>query len=122
MGISLGTGSISALKLGSTSVSKAYLGTTLVFPEASGFGTGTISNAGSIKVINNTYQASQFSTSGSGSGALFTVTIASRSATSFTITNAGSGYAVNDTVTLDLNGVSFGNQPTRVVLTVSTLV
>ena len=58
MGISLGTGSISALKLGSTSVSKAYLGTTLVFPEASGFGTGTISNAGSLKIINNTYPVS----------------------------------------------------------------
>lgn len=121
MGINLGSGVVKDVKLGSTSASKVYLGTDLVWPPASGFATGTISNGGSIKAINNTYSATQYSTSGSGSGATFTVTLVSRVATSFTITAGGTGYAVGDTVTLDITGVSAANQTTRVVLTVSTL-
>tara|TARA_R110000803_G_C11942867_1_gene316799 strand:- start:67 stop:432 length:366 start_codon:yes stop_codon:yes gene_type:complete len=121
MAINLGSGAIKDMKLGSTSVSKVYLGTNLVWPPASGFGTGTISNGGSIKTINNTYSATQYSTSGSGSGATFTVTLLNRVATSFTVTAEGTGYVVGDTVTLDITGVSAANQTTRVVLTVSTV-
>lgn len=121
MAISLGSASISALKLGSTSVSKAYLGSTLVFPTASGFATGTIFETGSIRTANGDYAATQFATSGSGSGATFNVTLVNKGATAFTITTGGTGYAVNDTVTLDITGVSAGNQVPRVELTVSTL-
>ena len=105
MAISLGSGSIGTLKLGSTSVSKAYLGSTLVWPTASGFATGTISEIGAIRTADGDHSATQFATSGSGSGATFSV----------------SGYAVNDTVTLDVTGVSAGNQVPRVELTISTI-
>tara|TARA_R110002126_G_scaffold251056_2_gene394071 strand:+ start:255 stop:623 length:369 start_codon:yes stop_codon:yes gene_type:complete len=121
MAISLGSASISALKLGSTSVSKAYLGSTLVFPTASGFATGTISVAGAIRTADGDYAATQFATSGSGSGATFGVTIVNNIATAFNINTGGAGYAVNDTVTLDITGVSAGFQAPRVELTVSTL-
>ena len=121
MAISLGNGSIGTLKLGSTSVSKAYLGSTQVFPAASGFATGTISVTGGIRTANGDYAATQFATSGSGSGATFGVTLVNKNAIAFTITTGGTGYAVNDTVTLDITGVSAGNQVPRVEVTVSTL-
>ena len=121
MAISLGSGSISALKLGSTAVTKAYLGSTQVFPVASGVATATISVAGSIRTGDGTYASTQFATSGSGSGATFDVVIASRSATSFSVTGAGTGYAVGDTITLQIGSVSSGFQSPRVELTVASL-
>ena len=122
MGINLGSNAISALKLGSTSVSKAYLGSTQVFPLASGVATATITNSsGNIKTADGTFSATQFSTSGSGTGATFTVTLVNRTATAFTITNAGSGYAVNDTIELQIASLSARFQVPRVQLTVATL-
>jgi len=121
MAISLGSGSISALKLGSTAVTKAYLGSTQVFPVASGVATATISVSGNIRTGNGTYASTQFATSGSGSGATFDVVIASRTATSFSVTGAGTGYAVGDTITLQIGSVSAGFQSPRVELTVASL-
>jgi len=121
MAISLGSGSISALKLGSTAVTKAYLGSTQVFPVASGVATATLSVAGGIRAFNGTYASTQFATSGSGSGATFDVVIASRTATSFSVTGAGTGYAVGDTITLQIGSVSAGFQSPRVELTVASL-
>ncbi len=121
MAISLGSGSITTLKLGSTAVTKAYLGSTQVFPVASGVATATISVSGNIRTGNGTYASTQFATSGSGSGATFDVVIASRTATSFSVTGAGTGYAVGDTITLQIGSVSAGFQSPRVELTVASL-
>lgn len=121
MAISLGSGSITALKLGSTAVTKAYLGSTQVFPVASGVATATISVSGNIRTGNGTYASTQFATSGSGSGATFDVVIASRTATSFSVTGAGTGYAVGDTITLQIGSVSGNFQSPRVELTVASL-
>jgi hypothetical protein len=121
MAISLGSGSISALKLGSTAVTKAYLGSTQVFPVASGVATATLSVAGNIRTNNGTYASTQFATSGSGSGATFDVVITNRTATSFSVTGAGTGYAVGDTITLQIGSVPAGRQVPRVELTVASL-
>ena len=121
MAISLGSGSISALKLGSTAVTKAYLGSTQVFPVASGVATATLSVAGNIRTGNGTYASTQFATSGSGSGATFDVVINNRTATSFSVTGAGTGYAVGDTITLQVGSVSSTFQSPRVELTVASL-
>ncbi len=121
MAISLGSGSISALKLGSTAVTKAYLGSTQVFPVASGVATATISVSGNIRTGNGTYASTQFATSGSGSGATFDVVITSRTATSFSVTGAGTGYAVGDTITLQIGSVPANFQSPRVELTVASL-
>ena len=62
----------------------------------------------------------QKSTSGSGTGAEFTVTLSSGSA-SFAITNIGSGYATSDTITIDggdIGGASGTNDLTIDVQTV----
>ena len=92
MGINLGNNAPQAIRLGTASVTAAYLGSTQVFPLPSGIATATISNSsGNIKAADGTYSATQFSTSGSGTGATFTVTLVNRTATAFTITNAGSG-------------------------------
>jgi len=88
---------------------------------ASGFATGTISVAGSAKIVDGTYSATQFSTSGSGSGATFNVTIVSKAVTSFTVTASGTGYAVSDTVTLQVSNLIPEFQEPRAELTVSTL-
>jgi hypothetical protein len=121
MAISLGSGSISALKLGSTTVTKAYLGSTQVFPVASGVATATLSVAGGVRTNNGTYASTQFATSGSGSGATFDVVITSRTATSFSVTGAGTGYAVGDTITLQIGSVPANFQSPRVELTVASL-
>lgn len=122
MAISLGSGSISALKLGSTAVTKAYLGSTQVFPVASGVASVTISTAGFISFSAGTYAATQRTTSGSGSGATFNVVLSSFAATSVSsITAAGSGYAVGDTITLDYTSIPDGREVTFTVLTVASL-
>lgn len=121
MAISLGSGSISALKLGSTAVTKAYLGSTQVWPPPSGVATATLSVAGNIRTSNGTYASTQFATSGSGSGATFDVVINNRTATSFSVTGAGTGYAVGDTITLQVGSVSSTFQSPRVELTVASL-
>jgi len=123
MAISLGSGSISALKLGSTAVTKAYLGSTQVWPVASGVASVTISTAGYIKWFAGTFATVQRSTSGSGSGATFNVVVnGSGAATSVSsITAAGSGYAVGDTITLDYTSVPDGREVTYTVLTVASL-
>ncbi|QDP47880.1 MAG: hypothetical protein GOVbin225_1 [Prokaryotic dsDNA virus sp.] len=121
MAISLGSGSISALKLGSTAVTKAYLGSTQVFPVASGVATATLSVAGNIRTGNGTYASTQYATSGGGSGATFDVVINNRTATSFSVTGAGTGYAVGDTITLQVGSVSSMFQSPRVELTVASL-
>ena len=123
MAISLGSGSISALKLGLTAVTKAYLGSTQVWPVASGVASVTISTGGFIKFSGGTYATDQRSTSGSGSGATFNVVVnGSGAATSVSsITAAGSGYAVGDTITLDYTSVPDGREVTYTVLTVASL-
>ena len=124
MAISLGSGSISALKLGSTAVTKAYLGSTQVFPVASGVASVTISTGGFIKFSGGTYATVQRSTSGSGSGATFNVVLDGNTgaATSVSsITAAGSGYAVGDTITLDYTSIPDGREVTYTILTVASL-
>jgi hypothetical protein len=63
----------------------------------------------------------QSATSGSGTGAEFTVVTGSSSYTSVTVTNIGTGYAVNDTITIP--GASLGGStPTNnLTITVTSL-
>lgn len=122
MAINLGSNAPLGLRLGTATVTEAYLGSTKVFPPPSGVATATITNSsGNIKTADGTFSATQFSTSGSGTGATFTVTLVNRTATAFTITNAGSGYAVNDTIELQIASLSAQFQVPRVQLTVATL-
>lgn len=121
MGINLGNNAISALKLGSTSVSKAYLGSTQVFPLPSGVATGSIT-AGQVRTDNGTFACTQHSTSGSGTGATFNITFVDKIPTAISsITNAGSGYAVNDTIDLQVGTLPSSFQQPRVEITVNSL-
>ena len=47
-----------------------------------------------------TYNVSSFSTSGSGTGAVFAVTVSGSGDINVVITTKGSGYARNDTITI----------------------
>jgi hypothetical protein len=121
MAISLGSGSISALKLGSTAITKAYLGSTQVFPVASGVASGSIT-AGQVRTRNGTFACTQFSTSGSGTGATFNITFVNKTPTAISsITNGGSGYAVNDTIDLQVGSLPASFQSPRVEITVNSL-
>ena len=121
MAISLGSGSISALKLGSTAVTKAYLGSTQVFPVASGVASDSIT-AGQVRTQNGTFACTQFSTSGSGTGATFNITFVDKTPTAISsITNGGSGYAVNDTIDLQVGSLPGSFQNPRVEITVNSL-
>jgi len=81
--------------------------------------TATVSTAGTSYATDGTFTANQASTTGSGTGAQFTVVIASGVITSATVAETGSGYAASDTITL----VIAGNTPTTAgVMTVATIV
>lgn len=129
MSIKLGT-NFSTLKLGSTTVTKAYLGSTQVYPNTGGVGSVTISTAGVIRLPQaGTGGCTQRSVSPTG-GTGFTCT-ATFSAISGTpnfectsipsITNAGSDYSVGDVITLDVTFVPDDRELTYVELTVVTL-
>jgi hypothetical protein len=97
-----------------------------VFPgptSTGGVATVTISTVGYIKWFAGTFATVQRSTSGSGSGATFNVVLnSSGAATSVSsITAAGSGYAVGDTITLDYTSVPDGREVTYTVLTVASI-
>ena len=114
-GIKFGGSEMDDLKFGAVQVDEVYLGTVLVWPLATTeFVAGSISNSGNSKASNGTYAATQHSTSGSGTGATFDITIVSRTCTSFTVTNGGSGYATSDTVTLDITALPAAFQNPRI--------
>lgn len=105
----------------SVTITEAYVKDLQVFPAASGVATATLSVAGNIRTGNGTYASTQYATSGSGSGATFDVVINNRTATSFSVTGAGTGYAVGDTITLQVGSVPSFFQSPRVELTVASL-
>ena len=119
---------IDAVKFGAITAQKVYLGDVLVWPiAADGVLTVSIDIAGAYKATSaGNYAAIQRSTSGSGSGATFTVTIG-LSGFAIVVTavssidSAGSGYAVNDTITLDLTSVADTNERTYAVLEVDSI-
>jgi len=89
---------------------------------ASGVASATITTAGIQKAGDGTYAATQDITSGSGSGATFNITLTNLAATAISsITAAGTGYAVGDTITLVFTNIAGSRQVTAVVLTVATL-
>ena len=129
MAISLGSGSISALKLGSTTVTKAYLGSTLIYPTSGAILTVGVDGSG-VAAGNHagSYTVPQSSSTGSGTGAQFDITVTYQSskdrsgmtAVSINASNAGSGYASGEIVTLDMSSVSgTWTAPTVEVLTVT---
>ena len=86
--------------------------------------TVTISTPGFIRWFGGTYATVQRSTSGSGSGATFNVVLNGNTgaATSVSsITAAGSGYAVGDTITLDYTAIADSREITYTVLTVASI-
>ena len=122
-GVWFGSSEMDTVKLGSSTVDKIYLGTDLVWPTASGVASATITTVGSQKWGAGTYATTQTGTSGSGSGATFNITIDSDGeATAISsITAAGTGYAVSDTITLVFTSIPSNRQITAVVLTVASL-
>jgi hypothetical protein len=109
-----------------TEFTDVYVYQNEVFPgptSTGGVSTVTISTAGYIKWFAGTFATVQRSTSGSGSGATFNVTInGSGAATSVSsITAAGSGYAVGDTITLDYTSVPDGRESIYTILTVASI-
>ena len=117
----------------SVTITEAYVEDLQVFPDptttttttaASGVASVTISTGGFIKFSGGTYATVQRSTSGSGTGATFNVVLDGNTgaATSVSsITAAGSGYAVGDTITLDYTSIPDGREITYTVLTVASL-
>ena len=117
----------------SVTITEVYVENLQVFPDptttttttaASGVASVTISTGGFIKFSGGTYATVQRSTSGSGSGATFNVVLDGNTgaATSVSsITAAGSGYAVGDTITLDYTSIPDGREITYTVLTVASL-
>jgi len=129
MSIKLGS-SFSTLKLGSTTVTKAYLGSTQVYPNTGGVGSVVISNAGVIRLPQaGTGGCTQRSVSPTGgSGFTCNATFSQISGSTFfectsvpSITNAGSGYSKNDVITLDITSVPDSREITYVELTVASL-
>lgn len=131
MAISLGSGSISALKLGSTAVTKAYLGNTQVWPVGGAVITSSIDEQGEGPGdVSGLYVFEQSSTDGSGAGAKFAVTVSYSSRKNKSYVSAqqintgdeGSGYAVGDLITLNPGptGVTWTVNPVVEVLTVTT--
>lgn len=76
----------------------------LVHSYTRGVAVWSISNAGDYVGADGDYPATQASTTGNGSGATFTATLAGGVVTSVQVTAVGSGYAVGDTITLALVG------------------
>ncbi len=117
----------------SVTITEVYVENLQVFPDptttttttaASGVASVTISTGGFIKFSGGTYATVQRSTSGSGTGATFNVVLDGNTgaATSVSsITAAGSGYAVGDTITLDYTSIPDGREITYTVLTVASL-
>ncbi len=59
-----------------------------------------------------TYDATQFSTTGGGTGAVFNVTIDAVGSTTINyVVNAGNGYIVGEDITLDISGETFSTRP-----------
>ena len=74
------------------------------FPFAVGGLTGTLTQASEnyANVNDGTYgNISPSSTTGSGTGALFTIVITGNNVTSITVKNSGSGYLAGDQITLE---------------------
>ena len=107
-------------------INEVYVYQDEAFPGPStsgGVATVTISTPGYMKWFASTFPAVQRSTSGSGSGATFNVVLnGSGAATSVSsITAAGSGYVVGDTITLDYTSIPDGREVTYSVLTVASV-
>ena len=62
----------------------------------------TVDNVGSAHALRTTgtYNVSSFSTSGSGTGAVFAITVDGSGTADISVTTKGSGYASNDTITI----------------------
>ena len=107
-------------------INEVYVYQDEAFPGPStsgGVATVTISTPGYMKWFAGTFPTVQRSTSGSGSGATFNVVLnGSGAATSVSsITAAGSGYVVGDTITLDYTSIPDGREVTYTVLTVASI-
>ena len=110
MALNLGNGSIGKAYLGSTEIKKCYLGSTIVFDNANaGGGTGPVAtisvvSGGSLLSFfppNLNLAYNQVSTTGSGSGFVANMSHSGLAVSGiFALTNAGTGYAVGDQITI----------------------
>jgi hypothetical protein len=131
MAISLGSSSISDLKLGTSAVTKVYLGSTQVWPVGGAIITSSIDEQGDCSGdVSGLYVFEQSSTDGSGVGAKFAVTVSYNqrknksfvSAQQINSGDEGSGYAVGDLITLNPGptGSTWVTDPIIEVLSVTT--
>ena len=114
------------IMVGSSQVDKVYNGNVLVWENETGgpVSTVTIIEDGFVKSApGSSYTCIQRSTTGSGTGFTCTATIDSNfDCTAVSVTNGGSGYEVNDEITLDFTTVADGSREvTYVELRVLTL-
>lgn len=83
--------------------------------------TATVNAGGTYTgVTTGTFTATQSTTSGSGTGAEFTVTLAAGAVTAAVVTKTGSGYEVADTITLTVAGGPV--ETTAAVLDVASII
>lgn len=111
-----------SLTLGSTTQNPIGLNLDVNFVQTGGISTTVSSSSTTTGMTATTYNnVAPASTSGSGTGALFTVVVGSAtSITSITITaTAGSGYKVNETITF--NGSQFGSGSGSAIYTIRTI-
>ncbi len=111
----------SNVTLGSTTQNPIGLDVEMTYVQTGGVSTTVVSTTTVAGMTATTYTSvAPASTSGSGTGALFTVVVGSAtSITSITQTTAGSGYKVNETITF--NGSQFGSGSGSAIFTIRSV-
>ncbi len=106
-------------------VDKVYSGTTLVWQASGEVDTISIEDDGNFKYAAGTYSATQRSTTGSGTGATFSVTLTELGDFAYisaaSVTDGGSGYVKDEEITLDLTSIDDAKELTYGVMKVTSI-